>query len=353
MRIPVTPTTVGTYLAAKMNARNYYLFYGLSLLDGSGYQTIFDSLLNGECEPEELVRLGAFTPTEVSSFLADVLGNWTRAGIAAPQVGTNGYTYLVETLGLLSALQAITIGASTIQGPDPGEFLAVRVHAGAPGTSYASMAAVNAAFEAEVLPGALAGAPLASLFPTGPSDVVTYIAPSLSGEALALTQEWVASLYAPFAGVTAATLGTALLATDDAPDPPLLCNPGLAQWVLAEPESPPFARVLLLREAAVRTAQGPYTATSASTLLTTLETSPVGPVATSRVMAALWLFPAAMAAAVPSPVPAGAWTDVAGRAAAIAAAYAAVSAHRLQLRGFLKSVYEGALTSIAGDYPAV
>jgi hypothetical protein len=355
-RIPVTPANVQAFVLGNLSEANYAQFYGLHLLTDAQFSQVWDALLNGDCQVEELVRLGAFTGAEVSAFITDVLGDWASPGVAAPYVGTSGYAYLTETLGLTAALQADAAGAVTVPGPNQQAFLGVRLYAGAPGDSYASVAAIDQLFEEEVLPGALGGLAYNAVLPQTQGDVAEYVCPAGGdAEASAMAAAWYNGIFAPLFGVPQSRAGDRLLCVNEDPSLPLLANPGLAQWLISEPELPQAFRLLLLREAAVRSAQGPYSKPQVAAAIASVRASAPGPVATSRSMAGIYLWaqilPAACAESLTSLPGDADWLAYQAQAAEIAAAYAAIQSYRLRVRGFLLAVYNGALANLQGTYP--
>ncbi len=356
-RIPVNSTTVSTYLAGVLTAENYQLFYGLHLLPDAEFGSIMDALLNGDCQPEELVRLGSFSQAEADTFIQSVLGNWTGVGVMTPTVGTDGYYYLTQTLGLETVLQGVAAPPVTVAGPDPARFLGVRLYAGAPGDSYVSADAINQIFLNSVMPAALPPNPFNAVFPGGPGDVLTYILNGVTDPgAISIVQAWYAGIFQPLTGASSSTLCSTLFQINDDLSIPFAANPGLAQWVLAEPEVPPMAKLLLLREAAVRSANGDYATTDIEAGLAGLQALTPGTVGTSRDMAFAYFWTQCMTAAVANLLAAspGDPTLTAYQVAiqSFSIAYTAISNYRLLLRGFLGAAYTGIQQAIQGNYPA-
>jgi hypothetical protein len=107
----------------------------------------------------------------------------------------------------------------------------------------------------------------------------------------------------------------------------------------------------------VRTAAGAaYSKADAVAAVTSLEGTLPGPVATSRVMAGIYFWSSTLSAAATNALvgaPGDAdWLALQARAVRVAAAYSRLSGYRLRLRGFLLAAYNGALSTIQGDYPA-
>ena len=92
-----------------MTKDNYHLLYGLHLLSKSSYLAIFDALLNNELQIEDLVRLGGYTDAEATKLLNETLGSWTNSSVSVASAGTDGYSYLMQTLGLASKLDDIAL----------------------------------------------------------------------------------------------------------------------------------------------------------------------------------------------------------------------------------------------------
>jgi hypothetical protein len=357
-RIPVSPPTVAAYLQRVVTDSNYQLFYGINGLSDSQFASIMDALLNGDCQPEELVRLGTFSSAEADSFIENVLGNWVRPSVAAPSVGTDGYQYLTVQLGLSSMLVAAADPPVTVVGPDPGSFLGVAFQAGAPGGSYVNSAAIDAIFMADVLPVALGTSPYAAVFPSGAGDVSEYLLVGNGDSRVAtLVQAWYALVFAPLEGISQSAVGTTIFSVNGDPSVPFQSYPGLAQWVLSEPEVPPLVRLMLLREAAVRTSvpMAAYSKAEVAAQLTVMGATVPGPVATSRTMAYLYFWTNVMGAAIASSLAAtpsdADWLSYAALNESLSAAYGILSSYRLLLRKFLGLAYTASAQYIQGSYP--
>ena len=102
-RIEVNAGTVRAYLDRAMTRENYHLMYGLHLLSKDRFRGIMDALINGDLQPEDLVRLGSFSDDEADVLLSESLSGWTSGSVATPTAGTDGYQYLTRTLGVDAA----------------------------------------------------------------------------------------------------------------------------------------------------------------------------------------------------------------------------------------------------------
>ena len=331
-RIPVTPDAMAAYLERNVSDTNYHFFYGLHLLGHDRFVRVADGLLNGDFQPEEMIRLGSFTDAEADAFLEESSGHWV--GLGAPGVGSDGYAYLTRTLGLGSLLRE---AADARSGPAPGRVAGVRIPIGG-SAGHASADSVREQFGRLVLPSMRAAG--GDFLPTSHAALSRLGTSALfsrwAGETFGALVEWASDPTSLFLG-----LGD---------EPSLISRvPGLLQWVAEEPRPSPRAALLLRREAAARSTRSDpaYDDEELDDMLDGLETAVLSPSGTSRLVAALDFRSRLAAAAL-----AGRTDALAGRAAAVALALGELHAHRDRLRAALTAMLGVAPRTLYGHYPA-
>ena len=343
-RTAVTADTVRAYLGTAMNRDNYHLFYGLHLLSADRYKAVMDALINGDLQPEELVRLGGFTDAEADALVGQTLSGWTSQAVAAPSTGTNGYAYLTQTLGLSAA--AMDRGTEDATSVPPHRFAAARVEVG-PG-AHSSLDEVEGYFRQRILPDCLQGLAVGDYVPQSAAACAEIPVPNQDEVRATLVYRFASEVYAPLIGADDATLlrrfvpvGLEACALRE--------NPGLAEWLLRTPRPAPGTKLLLHREAAVRSAQGEYTLDELNALVESCEAATPGFYATARVLTALSFQADLAAAALAHHFPAE--TELAGRIAVVRDALTGLTDHRDRLRGFAKRILSGCEKNLIGTYP--
>ncbi len=343
-RTAVTADTVRSYLGTAMNRDNYHLFYGLHLLSADRYKAVMDALINGDLQPEELVRLGGFTDAEADVLVGQTLSGWTSPAVASPSTGTNGYAYLTQTLGLSAA--AMDRGPEDETSLSPHRFAASLIEVGP--DAHSSLDEVEGYFRQRILPDCLQGLSVADYVPQSADACVDIPVSNQDAARSALVQRFASGVYAPLIGSDDATLlrrfvpvGLEACALRD--------NPGLAEWLLRTPRPSPGTKLLLHREAAVRSSQGEYTLSELSALVAACEAATPGFYATARVLAVLAFQADLAAAALAHHFPAEA--ELAERIAVVRDAMAGLLDHRDRLRGFAKRILSGCEKNLIGTYP--
>ena len=331
-RIPVTPDTVAAFLSRHVRDTNYHFFYGLHLLGHDRFTRVADGLLNGDFQPEELIRLGAFTDAEADAFLEEVGGHWV--GLGRPGVGSDAYAYLTRTLGLADVVRA---AADAIPGPNPHRVAGIRIPIG--GTAgHATADAVRAQFGRTVLPAMVAAG--GNFLPTTGAALAALGATALfarwADEAFGALIDGSGDPAALFLGLGDQPSGVSLV-------------PGLLQWIAEESRPSPRIALMLRREAAQRSALASpvYGPAELEDMVAELEASSLSPVGTSRIVASLdfrWR--------VASAALAGGTGGLVDRAAAVGTALDELHAHRDRLRSALRAMLATAPTTIYGHYPA-
>lgn len=342
-RIAVTALTVKDYLDRTMTRDNYHLMYGLHLLTHERYTAVMDALLNGDLQPEELVRLGGFSDAEADALLTTVMAGWTAPSVAIPSAGTTGYSYLTTTLGLQPySLDPVAAGTPL----SPHRLAGATVVVGRQG--HASLEEVESIFRSRIAEPALAGLDVAAYIPASADGVRALPVPNqepIRSERLAA---WLAPVIAPLMGPDDATLLRRIVpvASEECS---LRESPGLAEWLLRTPRPGPGTKLLLHREAAVRSALGEYTLTELGALVAELETTELDHVGTA-VKVTLLEFRVRLAAAIAAhhfPLE----TALTGRIDVLRDALDGMHDHRDRLRGFIARVLNGCEQHLLGDYP--
>jgi hypothetical protein len=343
-RIAVTPESVREYLGRAMTRDNYHLFYGLHLLSADRYKAVMDALMNGDLQPEELVRLGGLTDAEADALVGQTLSGWTSRAVSAPSTGTGGYAYLTKTLGLSAA--AMDRDATDSSSVSPHRFAAARVEVGI--GAHSSLAEVEGYFRGRILPACLMGLTVADYVPPSGAACAEIPVPNQDDARTALVYRFASGIYAPLIGPDDATLLRRFVPVGLEPCA-LRENPALAEWLLRTPRPSPGTKLLLHREAAVRSSKGAYTLDELVSILDLCEATVPGSHATSRVLAALTFQSDLVAAALAYHFPAEA--ELAGRVAAVRDALTGLLDHRDRLRGFAKRILSGCEKNLIGTYP--
>ena len=342
-RTEVTPESVHDYLRRTMTRDNYHLMYGLHLLSRDRYIGIMDALLNGDLQPEELVRLGGYSDAEADLLLGQVLTGWTAPSVAVPHVGTPGYSYLTRTLGLSAAGADAPVSGDGIS---PRRLIAARIIVGAHG--HSGLLEVSDIFEREILPVALAGRPAAYYVPEDQSGVIDLPIPNQDDARSELLVDWLGPILQPILGPADGTLLRRLI-----PVAGEYCalreSPGLAEWMLRSPRPGRGTKLLLHREAASRSASGEYTLAELETLLAELEASSLDHVGTANKLTVIEFKASVLSAALAHHYPER--EDLSQRAAIIRDVLTAMHDHRDALRAFAKRILAGCERHLIGEYP--
>jgi hypothetical protein len=340
-RAQVTGASVRNYMDANLDRTNYHLFYGLHLLPRDRFLAVMDALLNNELQPEELVRLGGFTAAEADSLLKDSLGSWTNPSVAQPVVGTDGYTYLAETLGLA---QLVKDASLAVAGPAASRTLGAHVRIGGR-DGHINEAAAESIFRSAVLPAALGVSALESVLPGNEAE---YRALPCAAGAQDQAWLWGSGVFGPLISPDDGLLLRRLVWTGMVPSS-LQLNPALAEWVITTPMPAYDTHLLLHRVAVERTVAGPYTSAELSALLDELESARPNHVGTSRKISFLDLKVRIARAAAAHHFPDDAVLN--GRAAVLTGAMQQLTDHRAVLRSFMAAVLAGCASNLLGDYP--
>jgi hypothetical protein len=350
-RITVSPDSVRSFIETCVDETNYHLLYGLHLLSKTNFDAVMDGLLNGDIFVEELTRLRAFTPEDVEAFLREIPGGWTTPGVAVPSVGTDGYAYLMDTLGLRSSFVAAATAARPA--PSSATFLRSQIAVGGP-TGHASVAEVESIFAARVLDGALAGNPLERVLPLEEADVRALV-PDEASPVADLLWKWLGAMLSPLRAAVPPAAGADLLQRLVAIgplQPALQLAPGLTGWILDAVVPSADFQLRVHREAAVRTALGPITSADITSLVEAAEGATPAHVWTNRSVAKLefdvMLASAALAAGV-EPADAG----IPARVEALVESVAALRGARDRLRTFLVATRDGCIRELRGNYPVI
>lgn len=336
-RIEVNAETVRTYLDRAMTRENYHLMYGLHLLSKDRFRGVMDALINGDLQPEDLVRLGAFSDDEADALLSESLSGWTSGSVATPTAGTDGYQYLTRVLGVdASDPDPLATGMG------PRRVIASQVIVGSQG--HSSLAEVEAIFRERVLPGALANLTVAEYFPA-PADIPC---PNQDADRRARMGAWASSLLGPLEGADDATLLRRMIPVG-LEHCALRESPGLAEWLLRTPRPAPGTKLLVHREAAVRSSVGEYTEPQLAEILDRCEAAVPHHYSTSQEMAVLDFEVRLARLALAHHFPENA--SLAGRAQVMADVLDGLHAHRDRLRAFIGRVLAGCEQHLIGDYP--
>lgn len=340
-RIAVTPESVREYLGRAMTRDNYHLMYGLHFLSRDRFLAVMDALINGDLEPEELVRLNGFTDEDADALIASVLSGWTSGPVAVPSAGTAGYVYLTQTLGLVGPAEPTAVGAVA-----PHRFAGASVEVG-PG-AHASADEVEGIFRDLVLPAALDGLPLGYYLPADATAAAAIPVPNQDAARATHIGRLAASVYAPILGPDGPGLLGRFIQVGRTPCA-LRAAPGLTEWLLRAPRPGAGTKLLLHREAGARTALGEYRLEELEVWLEACETALPDHVGTARALTGLAFRTAVVASAAAHHFPERA--DLAERAAALGDALRALDDHRDRLRGFARRLLAGCEQHLIGTYP--
>ena len=341
-RIQVTPERVKSYIDENLSGDNYHLFYGLHLLSRERFSAVMDALLNGELQVEELVRLGGFSDAEADQLLAESLGSWVSPAVAIPAVGSDGYVYLTGTLGLGSMIRASELAEA---GASIGRVLGASVRVGRGG--HESIEAVEAIFTASILPAALDGRELRLYLPSSEYEVAELPILNSDLQRKQFLRDIASGILAPLMG--SGSVLSKLLAVGSR-RPGLSSAPGLAQWVLADPRPAGNTRLLVHREAALRTVRGAYTRTEIDEMLSGVLAARPGHIATGNLVSSLDFRTRLASAAAAFHFPSDA--ELALKASMAVDVMNAIYDHRDRLRGFILRVIDGCSGLLVGTYPA-
>lgn len=336
-RIEVNAGTVRAYLDRAMTRENYHLMYGLHLLSKDRFRGIMDALINGDLQPEDLVRLGSFSDDEADVLLSESLSGWTSGSVATPTAGTDGYQYLTRTLGV-DAADPDTLAA----GIAPRRVIAAQIIVGDQG--HSSLAEVEAVFRDRILPAALANLTVAEYFPA-PADIPC---PNQDATRRARMETWASSLLGPLEGPDDATLLRRLIPVG-LEHCALRESPGLAEWLLRMPRPAPGTKLLVHREAAVRSSVGEYTEPQLAEILDRCEAAVPHHYSTTQEMAVLDFEVRLARLAIAHHFPGNA--ELTARAQVMADVLDGLYAHRDRLRAFIGRVLGGCEQYLIGDYP--
>jgi hypothetical protein len=342
-RIAVTDLTVKEYLDRTMTRDNYHLMYGLHLLSHERYLAVMDTLLNGDLQPEELVRLGGFSDSEADALLEQTTSGWTSSGVAVPSAGTTGYSYLTTTLGL----QSYSMDPIYVETPvPPYRLAAAQIIVGRQG--HANLDEVEAIFRLLILPAALNGLTVAAYIPATAAGVADLPVPNQNSARSARMASWLAPMLAPLIGADDNTLLRRIIPVANE-ECALREAPGLAEWLLRSPRPGTGTKLLLHREAASRSALGNYVLSELATMVDTLEATLVDHVGTPGKLTLLdFRLRLASAIAVHHfPLE----TALTGRLNIMLDALDGLYDHRDRLRGFIARVLSGCEQHLLGDYP--
>ena len=336
-RIEVNAGTVRAYLDRAMTRENYHLMYGLHLLSKDRFRGIMDALINGDLQPEDLVRLGSFSDDEADVLLSESLSGWTSGSVATPTAGTDGYQYLTRTLGVDAAdPDTLAVGIA------PRRVIAAQIIVGDQG--HSSLAEVEAVFRDRVLPAALANLTVAEYFPA-PADIPC---PNQDAARRARMETWASSLLGPLEGPDDATLLRRLIPVG-LEHCALRESPGLAEWLLRIPRPAPGTKLLVHREAAVRSSVGEYTEPQLAEILDRCEAAVPHHYSTTQEMAVLDFEVRLARLAIAHHFPGNA--ELTARAQVMADVLDGLHAHRDRLRAFIGRVLGGCEQYLIGDYP--
>lgn len=344
-RLEVTPASVSAYLGRALDRTNYHLFYALTLLSPERYSAVMDALINAEIQPEELVRMGTMTDEEVDRFIREFMGSWSTPAAAVPVVGTEGYAYL-EAIGMSGLL----VEAASAAAPDTAlRIVRATVRADA-GVGYPSREVAMEIFRDRALLQSLNGRQLSAVLPatapearalpmTAPTDARRTLLLNVYGDVLNTLMERQPSASNAIGVVL--TVGSVRSVFAE--------NPGLAQWVLAEPRPARQTQLLYHRAAADVNADGPYTVATLGELVSRLEGATLSPVGTTAIAAKLD-FGVRLASAVAAHLT-GVPAALTQRIQNLEAVVDAVHLHRDNLRDFTNRAWEQARSVLAGSFP--
>jgi hypothetical protein len=342
-RTEVTAQSVREYLDRTMTRDNYHLLYGLHLLTRDRFVGVMDALMNGDLQPEELVRLGSYTDAEADALLSQVLTGWTVKSVAAPEVGTEGYAYITQTLGV-AAFTMDPIAAT--DGISPRRLTAARVAVGRRG--HASLDEVEGIFRDRILPGALDGLPVSAYLPADESDLMGVPVTNSDDARIERLVDWLGPVLRPLIGPDDATLLRRLIGVGDE-HCALREAPGLAEWILRAPRPGQGSKLLLHREAAVRSASGQYTLDELAAIVSELEESSLDHVGTANKLTVIEFKATVARAALVLHFPGEG--ELIRRSAVLIDVLDAMHLHRVRLRAFAKRVLAGCERHLIGDYP--
>lgn len=333
-RVEVTEASLRDYLLSRADASNYHLLYGLSLLSDPHFGAVVDALLNGEAQPEDLVRLGSFSAAEAEAFVRMFLSTWDRAGLALPGAGTAGWTYLADELGFSTLLAEVS---QTLPPVRPSFVLEARVTAGDDWSPTVTQAC--ATFRDRALPDVLDQ--------VGYSSLTELLSPPEDEKAAVWVQGAFAPLLDPAFGPDDAL--TALFAVG--PSEGLLRrNPGLAQFIVSDTRPHPASQLLMQREAAERSSAGRYTPAWVNAALDAIEGVRLKHY-TTGVEAARLDFGLQVSLAAARAESGEEWEAVLTRATALLDSLDAVFAYRDRLRSFVLAARRALPLHLAGSYP--
>ena len=342
-RTEVTAQSVREYLDRTMNRDNYHLLYGLHLLSRDRFVGVMDALMNGDLQPEELIRLGAYTDAEADALLGQVLTGWTVKTVAAPEVGTEGYAYLTRTLGVLAyTMDPVPAGDAV----SPRRFSAANVAVGRRG--HASLEEVEGIFRNQILEGALAGLSLAALLPEDESDLITVPIANADDARIERLIDWLGPVLRPLLGPDDASLLRRLIPVGKE-HCALRESPGLAEWLLRSPRPGLGSKLLLHREAAVRSASGEYALDELTATVSELEGASLDHVGTANKLTVIEFKATVARAALVHHFPEE--VELIGRLDVIKDVLDAMHQHRTRIRAFAKRVLAGCEQHLIGDYP--
>jgi hypothetical protein len=341
-RIQVTPESVKEYIDANLSGDNFHLFYGLHLLSHDRFSALMDALINGELQVEELVRLGGFSDAEADALIAESLGSWVSPAVAIPATGSDGYAYLSDELDLGWMVQDAAVAGNGIP---VGRVLGVSIRVGRGG--HTSIEEVDSIFATSVLPDALVGQELRIYLPSTVEEIMELSIPGADDARRQFLSDIAPGILAPLMGS-----GPVLskLLTVGTRRPGLSSAPGLAQWILSDAWTVGNVRLLMHREAALRTTLGPYTRSEIDGMLDAVLASRPGYVATMNHLNSLYFKAKVAAFAAMHHFPSD--VELADKASKVVDVLDALNDHRDRLRYFLIRVVEGCSGILIGTYPA-
>jgi hypothetical protein len=213
-----------------------------------------DVLINGELQPEELIRLGSFSDDEANTIITSSSGNWWNK-IANPSstVSLNGYNYLINTLGLINE---ITLALNAVSGEKVSLLLNSYISIGPNG--HVDQAEVEYIFKNRILLPSLNSIPYEYIFPSNATEFKNIPISNRTVDKENLVLYWGESMLSPlFFNLSSFSLNKILSVGNV--DSVFRVYPSLAEWIFTDPFPSYNTKILLQREASERTLFGSYT----------------------------------------------------------------------------------------------
>ena len=248
-----------SYLDREITSNNYFIFFGLQSLSKSDFDTVAGALVQGDISPQDLHRLGSFTPEEIESFVKSIITNWNNPKISSGVTEISGYNYLLS-LGLETFFEQIKETEKLGRLP-VNKYRDVEFNYGS-GSSYADKFELISAWQAYSKPVGLLECEketIAQVFPKNEYEVKSLPINNSTPEKQELLWQWYNDVFQDLLGLDVDEKLFFSIFSANQNISTLRKNPSISEFILGSRKPYFDAQLLLHQEAISRSALGEYT----------------------------------------------------------------------------------------------